>query len=125
MSNYEQLVEALRHTDFGDTCDHCERWGMCKDDDCIILQAAAAIEALQKDLATLQKCYEIADTTADEVLKKLPKRGEWIVTTETSDDGAVSQHINCSVCGFYWREPKHRKVFKRCPNCGAKMEVQE
>ena len=69
MSNYEQLVEALRHTDFGDTCDHCERWGMCKDDDCIILQAAAAIEEL------------------------LPKRGEWVGVSPTVDT------VQCSICG--------------------------
>ena len=62
---------------------------------------------------------------ADAIEALLPKRGVWIVTVETSDDGAVSHHINCSVCGFYWREPKHGKVFKRCPNCGAEMEVQE
>ena len=58
MSNYEQLVEALRHTDFGDTCDHCERWGMCKDDDCIILQAAAAIEALEARLGEAENSVE-------------------------------------------------------------------
>ena len=60
MSNYEQLVEALRHTDFGDTCDHCERWGMCKDDDCIILQAAAAIEALQAEVERLKADVDAA-----------------------------------------------------------------
>lgn len=52
----------------------------------------------------------------------MPKEGEWIVTTEVSDDGTVTSYINCSRCGFYWREPKHGKVFKRCPNCGAKMD---
>lgn len=75
-----------------------------------------------KDVPTAAYEHGYADGR-DEAEAQLPKRGEWIVTTETSDDGAVSQHINCSVCGFYWREPKHGKVFKRCPNCGAKMEV--
>ena len=56
---------------------------------------------------------------------QLPKEGEWIVTTEVSDDGAVTSHINCSKCGFYWREPKHGKVFKRCPNCGARMKGEQ
>jgi FtsZ-binding cell division protein ZapB len=72
--------------------------------------------------------FDGRDEAIAKMKEQLPKRGEWILTTETSDDGAVSQHINCSVCGFYWREPKHRKVFKRCPNCGAdmrKMEVQD
>ena len=74
----------------------------------LIAYAADALEAAEKRIAEL-----------------MPKEGEWIVTTEVSDDGAVTSHINCSRCGFYWREPKHGKVFKRCPNCGAKMKGEQ
>lgn len=147
MTDYNELVRVLRCK--RDDCEGCdlaffdkdEGW-MCryaaKDDD-----AADAIEELQKALADeykeseyvvneLESCVrtlaEQRDFWKDKAENIEPKRGEWIITTETSDDGAVSHHMNCSVCGFYWREPKHRKVFKRCPNCGAdmraKMEVQ-
>lgn len=45
---YDELVKALRETDFGDTCVLCEHENMCKCNDCIIIQAADAIEELQK-----------------------------------------------------------------------------
>ena len=102
MTDYSEQVKALKSLANGIWKDREYTW-FCGEEK-VFSDAAVAIEALQA---------------------QLPKHGEWIVTTETSDDGAVSQHINCSVCGFYWREPKHRKVFKRCPNCGAKMEAQE
>lgn len=44
----DELVKALRETDFGDTCVLCEHEDMCKGNDCIIIQAADAIEKLQK-----------------------------------------------------------------------------
>ena len=110
MTDYTELVKALRREGMSKRCGTCTYgYRLCPDSECndacnveqFIADAAAAIEALQA---------------------QMPKRGEWIIITETSDDGAVQHHMNCSVCGFYWREPKHRKVFKRCPNCGAKMD---
>ena len=87
MTDYTKLVRALRRCcpQPEETCDGCpyDTAGECNISR-MMFDAAAAIEALQAEV---------------------PKRGEWIVTTEMSDDGAVSQHINCSVCGFYWREP--------------------
>ena len=50
MTDYTKLVAAVRDTDFGDTCVYCEHSDMCKDADCIILQAAAAIEELQAEV---------------------------------------------------------------------------
>ena len=44
----DELVKALRETDFGDTCVLCEHEDMCKCNDCIIIQAADAIEELSK-----------------------------------------------------------------------------
>ena len=90
------------------------------DDDFIV-----TVDEARKIIGIDGETIEVLQAKIERLQAQLPKRGEWIVTTETSDDGAVSQHINCSVCGFYWREPKHGKVFKRCPNCGAEMEVQE
>ena len=44
----DELVKALRETDFGDTCVLCEHEDMCKGNDCIIIQAADAIEELSR-----------------------------------------------------------------------------
>lgn len=103
-------------------------------------RAAYALEAADKRIDGLQKLVDINTERCEALRKQLreahesyekhlneleaqsPKEGEWIVTTEVSDDGAVTSYINCSRCGFYWREPKHGKVFKRCPNCGARMK---
>ena len=45
MTEYIEMIKALRETDFSDGC-HCESEPMCKDKDCIIVQAADAIEEL-------------------------------------------------------------------------------
>ena len=124
MSNYEQLVEALRHTDFGDTCDHCERWGMCKDDDCIILQAAAAIEELQDTAQAQDKALK---ECARQLEKMVPKRGKWITHPEVKNIyGGV--YIECPLCGEKY-VVQYIADEKFCRNCGAdmraKMEVQE
>ena len=112
MTDYGELVKALRCK--RDDCEGCglafldndEGW-MCqyaaKDDD-----AAAAIEALQAEL---------------------PKRGEWI---EENRRPRSSQFV-CSECHrtAYDPQPTRDKAWKKrcryayCPNCGAKMEVQE
>lgn len=105
MTDYTKLVEALRGTDFGDTCVYCEYSDMCNDDDCIILQAADAIEALQA---------------------QLPKRGKWI-TIRLNNGGS---YTGCSCCEApiptdtmldYIPESES----KYCYSCGANMEVQE
>ena len=67
MTDYTELVKELREYS------GCRKGEIAR----ITSDAAAAIEALQKDLTTLQTCYEIADATVDTVLKQLPKRGEW------------------------------------------------
>ena len=115
MTDYTELVKALTCGNDGKLPCHnneCPYWvdkwhgiGLCnvikKDAD-----AAAAIEALQKDLTTLQKCYEIADTNVDEVLKQLPKRGEivrcreckWYSIYEAKKDGSPDKRYSPSVC---------------------------
>lgn len=115
MTDYTELVKALRDTDFGDTCVYCEHSDMCKDDDCIILQAAAAIEELQAEVQELKRVNL-------EIFEDLPKRGEWLTTKYHTWE--------CSVCG---KNPTtgmgyvqtRKALYNYCPNCGAKMEVQE
>ena len=43
----DELVRVLRETDFSDGCP-CEAEPMCQNEDCVIAQAADAIEELQK-----------------------------------------------------------------------------
>lgn len=93
----------------------------------MMLDAAAAIEDLQKDLTTLQKCYEIADTTVDKVAKQLPKRGEWIRHPEVKNIYGC-EYIECPFCGKKY-VVQYIADEKFCRNCGAdlraKMEVQD
>ena len=44
---YDELVKVLRETDFSDGCP-CGAEPLCKEKDCVILQAACAIEELSK-----------------------------------------------------------------------------
>lgn len=45
MTDYTELVKSLRETDFSDGCPCCAE-PLCKDADCVIIQAADAIERL-------------------------------------------------------------------------------
>lgn len=137
MTDYTKLVEALRCK--RDDCEGCdlaffdndEGW-MCqyaaKDDD-----AADAIEALQKTLKAVQKnsginfrMWEEAQAEVERLQAELPKRGEW----KTTD--AFPHRVYCSKC-FRTYVPNDRWQIwvdnelprNYCPNCGAKMEVQE
>lgn len=130
--NYEGLIKALRLCQFGECgCGKCYykelKGDWCTEDnhpeffDCddkLKLDAADAIEELQKDLTTLQKCYEIADKKVDELLTQLPKRGKWIGVSPMVDT------VQCSVCGGQLFSAELETPY--CPYCGAKMrEVQE
>lgn len=92
MTDYTNLVEALRGCKDIEFCTECPRMGNGFTEYCNIKDDAAdAIEALQAEL---------------------PKRGEWIM------DGRYTRH--CSICNESVAWPE-----KYCPNCGAKMEVQD
>lgn len=58
---YDELVKALRETDFGDTCVLCEHEDMCKGNDCIIIQAADAIEKLGNWWAQADKLIQMLE----------------------------------------------------------------
>jgi len=131
MTDYTKLVKALRCK--RDDCEGCdlaffdkdEGW-MCryaaKDDD-----AADAIEELQKTLKAVQKNSEInfrmweeAQAEVERLQAQLPKRGKWI---------RIDKHtIQCPLCHRYLDlrgVNAGRGNANHCPNCGAKMEVQE
>ena len=127
MTDYTELVKALRYcAESGDfncnkDCPMYPNYPKCLTK--MDMDAAAAIEALQKDLTTLQTCYEIADATVDTVLKQLPKRGEWKPFDLTYGRSIYS----CSVCEQATEVPMcmEKPMYAYCPNCGAKMEVQD
>ena len=48
--------------------------------------------------------------------------GRWIVFNDGTPENPQRDHMKCSVCGWYWSIPEHRKVFLYCPHCGAKMD---
>lgn len=70
----------------------------------LMCDAAAAIEALQA-----------------ETVRLWPKRGRWINSKERMRPDM------CSVCGCIYEADRfmYKIVWNYCPNCGAKMEVQE
>ena len=98
MTDYSELVKELREYS------GCRKGEIAR----ITSDAAAAIEALQA---------------------QLPKRGEWI---EENRRPRSSQFV-CSECHrtAYDPQPTRDKAWRKrcryayCPNCGAKMEVQE
>ena len=127
MTDYTELVKALRYcAESGDfncnkDCPMYPNYPKCLTK--MDMDAAAAIEALQKDLTTLQTCYEIADATVDTVLKQLPKRGEWKPFDLTYGRSIYS----CSVCEQATEVPMcmEKPMYAYCPYCGSKTEVQE
>ena len=107
--NYDKLVKALRHCvsdEKGVTkCAGCPYYPDitgCMDR--LHTDAAAAIEELQA-----------------ETVRLWPKRGKWINSKERMRPDM------CSVCGCAYEADRfmYKIVWNYCPNCGAKMEVQE
>lgn len=112
-----ELVKALRICSSELNCGDCPLLyrDSCSSDE-LMSDAAAAIEALQAEIReSMQRCAECGD----ELEAQMPKRGVWI------DDEFTSKG-RCSVCGEEWSWFDNcMETFKYCPNCGAKMEVQE
>ena len=118
MSDYTELLKALRCCKIHIPCKKCPRHGR-KGSFCISDlhdDAAAAIEALEAEVAELKRVNM-------EIFEDLPKRGEWI------DDGTKYgiHWFKCSVCGESQDIPTImlKPYYKYCPDCGAKMEVQD
>lgn len=109
MTDYTELVKALR-----ERARRENEWYEHGGD--IIEAAAAAIEALQAEIReSIQKCAECGENE--------PKRGEWKPFDLTYGRSIYS----CSVCEQATEVPMcmEKPMYAYCPNCGAKMEVQE
>lgn len=126
MTDYSKLVEALRDTDFGDACDYCERSDMCKYDDCIILQAADAIEKL----VTL---YEKAEMDATNLTGKLAQAEAEVERLKDSNEELREAQTYIDHYGDRWMTSakdvptaayKHGYADGR-DEARAKMEVQD
>lgn len=65
---------------------------------------------------------EIKVISEDEVEAQLPKRGEWKCSYPEIEPNPMFMYGICSICGF---EQSISDKLNYCPNCGAKMEVQD
>ena len=135
MTDYKKLVEALRHCvsdEKGVTkCAGCPYYPDitgCMDR--LHTDAAAAIEALQAEVgqwkAAVKGQEDGIKVLQAEVERLEPKRGEW-VPYEFNTNGTWHK---CSVCGvaYQYKDAPNSGWWinhKYCPNCGAKMEVQD
>ena len=135
MSQYAELVKALRLCQFGECgCGKCYykelKGDWCTEDnhpeffDCddkLKLDAAAAIEELQAEVKRLNmRCadceYAASEWPEDPEHTKTPKRGEWIIHGEPP-----MLVIECSVCGQKYFNHVMQEKAKYCSMCGAKM----
>ena len=125
MTDYTKLVAAVRDTDFGDTCVYCEHSDMCKDADCIILQAAAAIEALQ---AEVDKANKSADAYR---AMYFTKRGD-ITIEKVRELDEIDYHFHSALIRLMYKRIEkleselEKKRTADCWGCKCeKMEVQD
>ena len=144
MTDYSKLVKALRCK--RDDCEGCDLAFFDKDEGWICRYAAKnddaadAVEALNRLLdqntqrcealrKQLREAHESYERHLNELEEQLPKRGEWV---EENRRPRSSQFV-CSECHrtAYDPQPTRDKAWRKrcryayCPNCGAKMEVQE
>ena len=94
--------------------------------------AAAAIEALNRlvELNTerceglreqLRKAQEQYEKHLNELEQQLPKRGEWYKPYGFTEKSYKRVCTNCQDVAYFCGKGNYRY----CPNCGAKMEVQD
>ena len=155
MSDYTELVKALRHCSGHLGCTECPRYDAEKARKyfgCGALEdAAAAIEDLQAEVDEAKQhntgLLNMKEMTEDEMLEyirttpvgplepmlieQLHKQGKWVEDTTTYAGPGLSNY-KCSLCGKIcgtWRRGlKPSELPNWCGNCGAdmrKMEVQE
>ena len=85
----DELVNALRETDFSYGCP-CGAEPLCKDKDCIILQAADAIEELMRRCEQFQYMPLPAWIP---VTERLPLYGQDVLAVRTYGDGEKCQEV--------------------------------
>ena len=141
---FEKLIEAARTCyASGNTIDECCLKGCpnfdyqpyCLDQilkDCAEALTESSAQLSDKDYLIQQQTEEIQRLKRDvkkqqkkmiELATGLPKRGKWIFKGTGGSMGIKT----CSVCGYRsWQSKLDLgNMGNYCPNCGAKMEVQE
>lgn len=145
MSDYTRVLKGLRHcinldglepNDTRIRCHGCPYFTEPTRCGGILMRdAAAAIEELQAEQKKTvtqifgeeqQKWEEYCTGLMNrirELKAQMPKRGEWIKDEEQSQKH-VEAIYRCSACHNFdaWGATE---LYPYCPNCGAKMEVQE
>ena len=91
----------------------------------LYLDAADAIEELQQIAAHYEQTAKDYWKEACEYKAQLPKRGEWIEVDEIK-----TYCSNCNWASYSMLVQKDEFLLRNnktkfCPNCGAKMEVQD
>lgn len=152
MSDYSELVKALRCENTGDDecgSSDCPYWsGLGCMDGQLMEDAAAAIEALQKRLVNALTALHLANekmgyygiqpyTEADgedmisdwvktlvheELKQQLPKRGKWITHPEVKNIYG-GVYIECPFCGEKY-VVQNVSDEKFCRNCGADLRAK-
>ena len=139
MSDYTELIKALRCCGNVNTdCTVCPwdkyNFGLCVEK--LYTDAAAAIEALQ---AEVEKWQDVAYQDSLEQMKMQeriwelealkeahikPSYGEWL-TVEVNPLDRMHNPIYECTCSRCHKEYTLVTMPNYCPNCGAKMEVQD
>ena len=126
--SYDKLVAALRCKGLSKKCDSCGYgYHISPDSECndachfeqIAEDAAAAIEELQQIADHHEQTAKDYWKEACEYKAQLSKRGEWIYHPKDAIEMMFTLP-KCSICGH-----ESSDALNYCPNCGAKMEVQE
>ncbi len=86
---YDELVKVLRETDFSYGCP-CGAEPLCKDKDCVIIQAADAIEELMRRCEQFQYMPPPAWIP---VTERLPLYGQDVLAVRTYGDGEKCQEV--------------------------------
>lgn len=120
MTDYTKLVKALRGLANG-TWKNCEYTWFAGEEK-VFADAAAAIEELQQTADHYEQTAKDYWKEACEYKAQLPKRGKWEVKGANRVDCSVCGH---SICFAFGLSEGSLTGYNYCPNCGAKMEVQE
>lgn len=103
----------------------------------VIRQCERVIAVLESKLPPNRHYFDfsaIRYIVEKQIVEKIPKyrsldtvkNSKWLIKNVYNEQNKViGYNLNCSNCGFFWREWLHAKVFKFCPNCGSRMDGDE
>ena len=127
--DYKKQVEALRYCVKARNCEKCAYRINNNSVKCRVQHvedAATAIEELQQIADHYEQTAKDYWKQACEYKAQLPKHGEWIgIESDGDADGYPVYDVwECSECGDE-HNGDDSTLPRYCPNCGAKMGVQD